>query len=64
MDPDLIKGASGIAKHLGLSERQVYNLIESCQLPAFQIGSRWYARRSTLTEFFASLERQTAGDSD
>jgi hypothetical protein len=53
---DLMIGAKPIAAFLGLPVRQVFYMMENGQLPAFKIGSKWGARKSTLADHIASLE--------
>ena len=54
---DLIRGASNISEELGEPLRRIYYLLESGQLPAWKMGSRWYLRRSALLEHFQRLEQ-------
>jgi excisionase family DNA binding protein len=54
---DLLDGVPAIAAYLGLSERRTYYLLESGQLPAFKIGSKWAGRKSTYLSHFDKLER-------
>lgn len=58
-DNDFLHGAAQIGAFLGVSTRRAYYLLESGQLPAAQLGARWVARRSTLTEH---IDRLTAGE--
>jgi hypothetical protein len=53
---DLMIGAKRIAAELGVSIRQAFHLLESGKIPAFKIGARWAARRSTLKAFVDDLE--------
>ena len=55
---DLLYGVPAIARQLSLGDRQVYHLIDKGSLPAFKIGGRICARRSTLTQWLADLEAQ------
>ena len=55
---DLIRGASAISEELGEPLRRTYYLLESGQLPAWKMGSRWYARRSALVAHFRRLETE------
>ena len=55
---DLIRGASSISEELGEPLRRTYYLLESGQLPAWKMGSRWYLRRSALVEHFHRLEQE------
>jgi predicted transcriptional regulator len=54
---DLIVGARPIAAELGLTERQVFYMAETGQLPVFKIGRKLAAKRSTLRQHIAELER-------
>jgi hypothetical protein len=56
-DFDLLHGHQAIAEFTGLAERQVRHLIEVGALPTFKIARNRCARRSTLTEWLASLDR-------
>lgn len=55
---DLIRGAAAIAQELGEPLRRAYYLLETSQLPAWKMGSRWYLRRSALVEHFHRLEQE------
>ena len=55
---DLIRGAAAISDELGEPLRRTYYLLESGQLPAWKMGSRWYARRSALVAHFRRLETE------
>jgi hypothetical protein len=54
---DLIVGAKPIAEELGMTERQVFYMAETGQLPVFKIGRKLAARRSTLRQRIVELER-------
>ena len=54
--PDLLKGIREIAGFLDESERRVHYMLEQNQLPAYRIGHRWYARKSTLIKRIEELE--------
>jgi hypothetical protein len=57
---DLLHGIPEIARHLGLrTHRQAYHAVASGHVPAFKLGGKWCARKSTLNEFFAQKERET-----
>ena len=61
-DPDdLLTGASEIAKFFKCNERRAYYMLRTEQVPAFQLGRKWHARRSTLTKFFEEQEQRTPG---
>lgn len=57
VNPDLLKGVASIASHVGLSQRQLYRLLSAKVIPAFQLGGLWYARKSTLSRYFDTLEQ-------
>jgi hypothetical protein len=57
---DLLDGAAAIAEFTGWSERRVFYLAETKQLPCFKVGSKWCARRSTLREYIEKLESGAA----
>lgn len=59
-DADLLFGAKAIAAFLKVTERQVYNLHSTTELPTFKLGAIVCARRSTIREFFAAQERCAA----
>lgn len=45
---DLLSGVDEIASYIGQPKRRIYHLLETGQLPAFKLGGRWTARRSTI----------------
>lgn len=53
---DILNGVDEIAKARGQSRRRTYHLLTTRQIPGFQIGRRWHARRSTLLSFINDLE--------
>ena len=57
---DLIIGIEGIADELGCKPRQAQHLIHTRQIPAFRLGGKLAARRSTLRRRFEQLEQQAA----
>jgi hypothetical protein len=57
---DLLEGVGKIARFTGLKPRRVFYLAEGGRLPLFKIGNRWCARKSTLIEHIAKLERGEA----
>jgi len=63
---DLLRGASAIAFFL-LNDpgqrRVVYHLFEKKRLPAFRLGKRIYARKSTLSAWIEALEAETNAQS-
>jgi hypothetical protein len=57
---DVLHGIGEIAHHLGFkTNRQAYHAVASGHVPAFKLGGKWCARKSTLDEFFAQKERET-----
>lgn len=58
-EPDLLRGVSAIAEHLGLGYRQAYHLHETGGLPTFKLGASVCARRSALNAWFAEKEAQS-----
>ncbi|MGA1803652.1 helix-turn-helix transcriptional regulator [Rhizobium sp. HT1-10] len=57
---DLLIGAGAIARHLGLTSRQVYRLVYDGILPHFKLGGSVSARRSTLTRWLDEQEHAAA----
>ena len=63
---DMLRGASAIARFLlndssRREQRVIYHLFENGDLPAFRLGKRIYARKSTLSAWVVRLEaRQNA----
>ena len=49
---DLVWGVSAIAKLIGRSDRQTYDMLAGGHLPAKQIGNRWVAKREAIERFF------------
>ncbi|MEE8610078.1 MAG: hypothetical protein V3V60_08730 [Sphingomonas aquatilis] len=60
-DQDLLYGASAIAAHLRMTDKQVYHLHDQEQLPTFKIGKRVCARRSELEAHFARASETHRG---
>jgi excisionase family DNA binding protein len=60
---DLLYGARAIAGYLGVSQKQVYHLIETKRIPAFKVGKVVCSRRSTMDAALDHLEAASA-DSD
>ena len=48
--PDLVWGATAIAKVIGRSERSTFHLLEQQLLPAKRVGGRWVASRAKLID--------------
>ncbi len=53
---DLLTGAVQIAAFVGVEPRRAFYLLERGHLPAFKIGAKWHARKSTLRAHFAKLD--------
>lgn len=51
-DLDLIWGVAAIAKLIGRTDRQTYDMLTAGHLPAKQVGTRWVAERGRLIAFF------------
>lgn len=49
----LLWGADAIADVLGISRRSAFHMLETGQLPAKKVGSRWVVERATLEKVFA-----------
>ncbi|MCW5706094.1 MAG: DNA-binding protein [Shinella sp.] len=49
-------GAGTIAKHLGITSRQLYRLSYGGHVPVFKLGGAIAARRSTLTRWLDQQE--------
>jgi len=58
---DLLRGAKGIARFLGMTPRKVYYLTSRHELPVFRLGEELCARRSTLLRHLDELERLSQG---
>lgn len=58
LSDDLMIGAKNIGDHMGISERQAFHMLENSQIPGFKLGNKWAARKSTLNEHIARLERE------
>jgi hypothetical protein len=53
---DLLTGAEAIAEFTGWSRRRIFYLHERGNLPAFKVGGRLHARKSTLLAWISSKE--------
>jgi hypothetical protein len=53
---DLIWEIKGIAKEIGVTERQAYHLVHTKKLPTIKVGAKFCASRSGLRRFFADLQ--------
>ena len=61
---DLLKGCAKIAAYLDESPRATYHKLENGLIPAFKLGSVWYARKSSLSAHFDELERARVKSSE
>ena len=59
---DLLSQAGPIGEFIGEGERRTYRLLETGEIPGFKMGGRWYARKSTLLEHIANLEKRATSD--
>jgi Helix-turn-helix domain len=59
---DLLSGIAEIAGHTGESERRTRYLCDTGQIPAFQIGNRWYARKSELDRRYSASRFDTEAE--
>jgi hypothetical protein len=59
---DLLRGTEAIAEFLDFKVHQTGYMIKRKQIPAFQVGKTWFARKSQLDAFFQSV--LTAGEQD
>jgi len=57
---DLLTGADAIGIYLGWPARRVFYACEKRQIPAFKIGNKWCARKSTLKTHLEKLESNYA----
>lgn len=48
----LIWGINAIARLIGRTDRQVFHMVNTGQLPVKKVGGRWVAERSKLIAFF------------
>ena len=46
--PELIWGAKEIAREIGRSPRQTFNMLEQGLIPATRVGRRWCSERTVL----------------
>jgi hypothetical protein len=53
---DLLEGVPAIAAFSGWSTRRTYYLAENKLIPAFKLGEKWAARKSTLRKHIEGLE--------
>jgi hypothetical protein len=60
---DFLHGVPAIADYLAYpTYRQAYHAVTHGHLPAFKVGGKWCARKSTLDNFFAEKERAALAD--
>ena len=57
---DLLDGMPAIARFYGCTERRGYYLAENKLIPAFKVGEKWCARKSTLRTHIEKLEASHA----
>lgn len=55
---DRLKGAKAIADFMGEDPRRIFYLLEQRLIPAFKLGGRWNARKSTLLKHIEKLESE------
>lgn len=55
-ESDLLYGAKAIASFLRIRPRQAYHLLAQGTFPAFKVGGKVCARRSSLTAWLADCE--------
>ena len=53
---DLLDGMPAIARFYGCTDRRGYYLAENKLIPAFKVGDKWCARKSTLKAHIEKLE--------
>jgi hypothetical protein len=53
---DFVWGAASIAEEIGVGLRQAFYLLESKQIPARKVGSKWVAERNKLRAHLSSEE--------
>ncbi|QUM70857.1 helix-turn-helix domain-containing protein [Sphingopyxis granuli] len=51
---DLLSGMKAIAAHIGETEMTTYNMVRKGEVPAFQRGRKWFARKSEIDAAFRS----------
>lgn len=50
--PELVWGASAIARAIGRTDRQTFHMLDRGMIPAKKVGGRWVAERGQLMNFF------------
>ncbi len=53
---DLLDSVDAIGEYIKKTPRQTYYLLERGLLPAFKLGGKWTARKSTLHRHIEQLE--------
>ena len=53
---DMLLGARAIAGFLGVSQRQIYRLVDEHIIPTFKVGGTISARRSSLNAWMTEQE--------
>lgn len=61
---DMLTGAKAIGDHIGEDERRTFYLLENRQIPAFKLGGRWNARKTTLLKHIEKLEADALEGTD
>ena len=59
---DLLDGVPAIANFGGWTTRRAYYLVENKLIPAFKLGNKWAARKSTLRRHCERLEAEAQRD--
>jgi excisionase family DNA binding protein len=54
LNADLIHGAASAAEYTGLTERTIYHLVETQQIPVIRKGRSLFFRKSELEAAFRS----------
>lgn len=60
IEGDLLVGAPAIARFLGVTQRQIYRLIQDSIIPSFKCGGSVAARRSSLARWMNDAEQGRA----
>ena len=55
---DRLTGAKAIGDFMGEDPRRIFYLLEQRLIPAFKLGGRWNARKSTLLKHIEKLEAE------
>lgn len=54
LNTDLIAGAKGAGRYIGLTDKAVYHMVEKGHLPVIRKGKRLFFRKSELDAAFRS----------